>query len=248
MNDEEGVLGEESDEALADSACRTQNADFDFSCVCHAVEDDEQRSSREGEEEDDSGCERREGEDSESALKLQAPLYFRVLTSTYSVIPGRRSISLHATDLQLTRQRRLLISTTMSTAATPEAAAQLLFPPNVQYNNSRLYTVKFLSSCFAGAVAGVLGLENTLGFALFVFSTLLTSSCLYLKCKGRPGKFVPGGWWELVNPGQENTFSFVLVWTLFYGTPITLVYAFWCSGCQRTTNLLDGAVHRNRTR
>ncbi|TFK94904.1 hypothetical protein K466DRAFT_593198 [Polyporus arcularius HHB13444] len=105
----------------------------------------------------------------------------------------------------------------MSTAATPEAAAQLLFPPNVQYNNSRLYTVKFLSSCFAGAVAGVLGLENTLGFALFVFSTLLTSSCLYLKCKGRPAKFVPGGWWELVNPGQENTFSFVLVWTLFYG-------------------------------
>ncbi|RPD67464.1 hypothetical protein L227DRAFT_24734 [Lentinus tigrinus ALCF2SS1-6] len=105
----------------------------------------------------------------------------------------------------------------MSAAATPEAAAQLLFPPNVQYNNSRLYTVKFLSSCFAGAVAGVLGLENTLGFALFIFSTLLTSSCLYLKCKGRPAKFVSGGWWELVNPGQENIFSFVLVWTLFYG-------------------------------
>ena len=105
-----------------------------------------------------------------------------------------------------------------TTAPTPEAAAQLLFPPNVQYNNARLYTVKFLSSCFAGAVAGVLGLENTLGFALFVGSTLLTSACLYLKCKGRPAKFVPGGWWELVNPGQENIFSFVLVWTLFYGT------------------------------
>lgn len=101
---------------------------------------------------------------------------------------------------------------------TAEQAAQLLFPPNVQYNSGKLYTVKFLSSCFAGAVAGVLGLENWLGFALFIFSTLLTSACLYLKCKGRPGKYISGGTWELVNPGQENSFSFVLVWTLFYGT------------------------------
>ena len=104
-----------------------------------------------------------------------------------------------------------------ASAASPEAAAQLLFAPNVQYNNARLYTVRFLSSCFAGAVAGVLGFTNALGFALFVLSTLLTSSCLYVKCKGRPGKYVHGGWWELVNPGQENIFSFVLVWTLFYG-------------------------------
>ncbi|KAI0650897.1 hypothetical protein C8Q79DRAFT_1007112 [Trametes meyenii] len=105
-----------------------------------------------------------------------------------------------------------------TTAPSAEAAAQLFFPPNVQYNNSRLYSVKFLSSCFAGAVAGVLGLENTVGFALFVISTLFTSACLYLKCKSRPAKYVPGGWWELVNPGQENMFSFVLLWTLFYGT------------------------------
>ena len=105
-----------------------------------------------------------------------------------------------------------------ATAASPEAAAQLLFAPNVQYNSSRLYTVKFLSSCFAGAVAGVLGLTNASGFALFAFSMLLTSACLYLKCRGRPGKYVQGGWTALVSPGQENVFSFVLVWTLFYGT------------------------------
>ena len=104
----------------------------------------------------------------------------------------------------------------MSTS-TAEQAAQLLFPPNVQYNANKLYTVKFLSACFAGAVAGVLGLENWLGFELFIFSTLLTSACLYLKCKGRPAKYVSGGSWELVNPGQENIFSFVLAWTLFYG-------------------------------
>ncbi|OSC97955.1 hypothetical protein PYCCODRAFT_1048738 [Trametes coccinea BRFM310] len=114
-----------------------------------------------------------------------------------------------------------------ATAASPEAAAQLLFPPNVQYNNARLYTVKFLSSCFAGAVAGVLGLENTLGFALFIFSTLFTAACLYVKCRGRPAKFVPGGWWELVNPGQENIFSFVLVWTLFYG----IVHGTFAAAC-----------------
>ncbi|KAH9910935.1 hypothetical protein B0H21DRAFT_524958 [Amylocystis lapponica] len=100
---------------------------------------------------------------------------------------------------------------------TPEQAAQLLFPPNVQYNNNRVYTVKFLSSCFAGAVAGVLGLQNWLGFAVFILSTLLTSASLYFKCNGRPEKYIPGGWWELVNPGQENIFSFVLVWTLFFG-------------------------------
>ena len=98
-----------------------------------------------------------------------------------------------------------------------DAAAQLLYPPNVQYNAGRVYTIKFLAACFAGAVAGILGLENWLGFALFLSSTALTSSCLYIKCKGRPAKYMPGGLWELVNPGQENLFSFLLVWTLFYG-------------------------------
>lgn len=108
----------------------------------------------------------------------------------------------------------------MSAAATPEQQAQLLFPPNVQYNASRVYSIKFLSSCFAGAVAGILGLENSLGFALYILATLLTSACLYVKCKGRPAKYIPGGWWELVNPGQENISSFILVWTLFYGASL----------------------------
>lgn len=107
----------------------------------------------------------------------------------------------------------------MSSASpnTPEAAAQLLFAPNVQYNNSRIYAVKFLASSFSGAVAGVLGLQNWLGFALFIFSTLLTSACLYVKCNGRPQKYLSGGWWELLNPGQENAFTFVLLWTMFFG-------------------------------
>ena len=98
-----------------------------------------------------------------------------------------------------------------------EEAARLIFQPNV-IHNSALHTVKFLSSCFAGAVAGVLGLENWMGFALFVFSSLISAGVMSIvNCKGRPTKYVPGGVKELVNPGQDNIFSFVLVWTLFYG-------------------------------
>lgn len=104
----------------------------------------------------------------------------------------------------------------MSTAA--EAAAQLIYAPNVLHNQS-LTTVKFLSSCFAGAVAGILGLQNWLGFALFFTSTLLTSACIYaINCKGRPNKYLQGGLSELINPGQDNAFTFILVWTLFFGT------------------------------
>ncbi|KAG6812145.1 hypothetical protein H0H92_004144 [Tricholoma furcatifolium] len=103
----------------------------------------------------------------------------------------------------------------MSTTA--EAAAQLIYPANVQANSS-LTTVKFLSACFAGAAAGILGLENWHGFALFLLSTLLTSGCIYtINCRGRPAKYLQGGLTELVNPGQDNIFTFVLVWTLFYG-------------------------------
>lgn len=98
-----------------------------------------------------------------------------------------------------------------------EAAAQLLYPPNVLFNASKVYTVKFLSACFAGAAAGTLGLETWLGFALFLLSTLFSSACLYVKCKGKPAKYAPGGLWDLVNPGQENMFSFLLLWTLFFG-------------------------------
>ena len=112
-----------------------------------------------------------------------------------------------------------LTLTTMST--TPEASAQRIYTPNVIANSS-LTSVKFLSACFAGAAAGILGLENWLGFALFLSSTLLTSACIYvINCQGKPSKFLQGGITELVNPGQDNAFTFVLVWTLFYGLSFT---------------------------
>ncbi|KAF7327897.1 ER membrane protein complex subunit 6 [Mycena kentingensis (nom. inval.)] len=103
--------------------------------------------------------------------------------------------------------------------STPDAsvAQQRIFAPNAQFNSTVL-SVKFISACFAGAVAGILGLQNIAGFALFLASTLFTTLCIYLiNCKGRPAKYIPSGWTGLVNPGQDNAFTFILVWTLFFG-------------------------------
>lgn len=109
----------------------------------------------------------------------------------------------------------------MASALPKGEATRLIYTPNVVHN-SALNTTKFLSSCFAGAVAGVLGLENWAGFALFAASTVFSAACLYaINCRGRPSKYAPGGVRDLVNPGQDNVFSFILVWTLFFGTSIS---------------------------
>ena len=105
-----------------------------------------------------------------------------------------------------------------------DTAAQLIYAPNVLHNSS-LTNVKFLSSCFAGAVAGILGLENWLGFAVFLGSTLLTSASIWLiNCRRKPAKYIAGGWVDLINPGQDNIFTFVLAWTLFYGMCQFLIF------------------------
>ena len=102
-------------------------------------------------------------------------------------------------------------------SATSDEAAQLIYTPNV-LANAALTDIKFLSACFSGAVAGILGLENWLGFALFLSSTLFTALCIHtINCGRTPSKFISGGLTELLNPGQDNAFTFVLVWTLFYG-------------------------------
>lgn len=98
-----------------------------------------------------------------------------------------------------------------------ETAAQLIYAPNVQANAS-LTTVKFYSACFSGAVAGILGLQNWLGFALFFASILFTTVCIsFINCRGSPSKFVHGGMSDLVNPGTDNAAAFLLLWTLFFG-------------------------------
>src|SRR5258707_3443402 len=100
---------------------------------------------------------------------------------------------------------------------TDDRASQLIFMPNV-IENSSIANTKFYSACFAGAAAGILGLENWTGFVLFFVSTLFTSALIYaVNCKGRPGKYFQGGLMELMNPGQDTAFTFGLVWTLVYG-------------------------------
>jgi ER membrane protein complex subunit 6 len=104
--------------------------------------------------------------------------------------------------------------------ATPSdsAAAQLICPANVQANSS-LVNVKFLSCCFAGAAAGILGLENWAGFILYLTTTLFTALCIHsVNCHGKSAKYLSGGFTELLIPSQDDVFTFVLVWTLFYGT------------------------------
>ncbi|CAA7259400.1 unnamed protein product [Cyclocybe aegerita] len=102
----------------------------------------------------------------------------------------------------------------MSTPA--DAHQRTIYAPAV-ISNTSITTVKFLSACFAGAAAGILGLVNWAGFILFLVSTLFTTGVIYaVNCKGRPRKYFQGGVMEVMNPGQDNAFTFVLVWTLFY--------------------------------
>ncbi|KAJ4478965.1 hypothetical protein J3R30DRAFT_2696407 [Lentinula aciculospora] len=112
----------------------------------------------------------------------------------------------------------------------PSLSAQLLYAPNVQHNNLTLTSIKFISAVFAGAVAGILGLTNCAGFGLFAVAMLWAAFCVYVVCcKGKPGRYMASsvsakgvngggrGIMELLNPGSDNAFTFVLVWTLFYG-------------------------------
>ena len=99
-----------------------------------------------------------------------------------------------------------------------DLAAQLVYPPHAARNAASLYNIKFLSAAFVGAIAGVLGLENWQGFTLYALSILFTTTLVYaVRCKGDLKKHFHGSLWDLANPGQDNMFSFVLSWTLFYG-------------------------------
>ena len=109
-------------------------------------------------------------------------------------------------------------------AAQPDQ--QRFYAPHLQANAQALANVKFFSASFSGAAAGILGLENGAGFALFALATALTTAALALgNYGGKPGRFVKGGLLEIANPGQENIATYILVWTLFYGACLC-VWAF----------------------
>lgn len=126
------------------------------------------------------------------------------------------AVAAHVVDHASSRRGKTVLhpATMASTTSDP---ALLYFPPNVAHNQS-LSSVKFVSACLAGAVAGILGLQNWRGFVLFAVSVLGTTFVMYaVNCRGKPARYLAGGLRELATPGQDNTFTFVLVWTLFYG-------------------------------
>ncbi len=120
----------------------------------------------------------------------------------------------------------MTVRTNANMSSPSDQQQQRLYGPHVLSNSNAIYNVKFISACFTGAVAGIIGLENWRGFVLFLFTTLFTSLVLhFVNLKANPKKYVQGGFPEIFNPGQENTFSFILVWTLFYGSSRSFVNA-----------------------
>ncbi|KZV85993.1 hypothetical protein EXIGLDRAFT_653585 [Exidia glandulosa HHB12029] len=109
------------------------------------------------------------------------------------------------------------MSTTTTAGPADGGEQQLLYAANVLHNTS-VQSVKFYAACFAGAVAGTLGLETWRGFAVFALASAFGAAIVVaVNCKGRPKAYFQGGAFELANPGQDNLMSFILMWTLFYG-------------------------------
>jgi hypothetical protein len=130
--------------------------------------------------------------------------------------------------------------------STTSATESNINPAAVAHNVGVLSSVHFLSACFSGTAAGILGLTNFYGFLLFFASLLFSALCISIlryscsfegvdvacglcysrfRCGGSPGKYLLDGWWELVKPSQDTLFGFILLWTLFYGKlSMTLLY------------------------
>ena len=105
----------------------------------------------------------------------------------------------------------------------------------VAQNVKELNSVYFLSSCFVGAAAGILGLTNFAGFLFFfvslLFSALCVSACRCVRTAQNhgdtlinlrsfvchPAHYLPdGGWWRAIL-SQDTMFGYILLWTLVYG-------------------------------
>nr|XP_018260160.1 uncharacterized protein I303_07077 [Kwoniella dejecticola CBS 10117]OBR82318.1 hypothetical protein I303_07077 [Kwoniella dejecticola CBS 10117] len=133
----------------------------------------------------------------------------------------------------------------MNPTAPPPSGAHLapeaspLHPPSVIHNNRILSSLGTYAACFSGLIAGLLGLTNLYGFALYILTSVFTSIILLLvKCNGDVTRYVaqahsnltnggPAGesasttgargksWkglWALSGIGQENLLGFLLFW------------------------------------
>ena len=102
----------------------------------------------------------------------------------------------------------------------------LIYAPHLQSNLSTIFGIKFLTAVFSGATAGILGLTNIAGFLLFALSSVLSAALVvFLKCGGKPSLYIGdgktlstrGAVMQLLTPGVDNFFGFILTWTLLYG-------------------------------
>lgn len=96
--------------------------------------------------------------------------------------------------------------------------------------NTAQLTPPQLTACFAGLVAGIIGLTNWSGFALYLLTSLASGATVAaLKCHGNVGKYSPQahasagpqgaaqvvawkGWLGVMGIGQENLLGFLLFW------------------------------------
>lgn len=87
-----------------------------------------------------------------------------------------------------------------------------------------------LTACFAGLVAGVLGLTNLAGFGLYLLTAIVTGLTIAaVKMHGNVGRYAVQahassgplgaanvsawrGWVETMGLGQENLLGFLLFW------------------------------------
>jgi ER membrane protein complex subunit 6 len=95
---------------------------------------------------------------------------------------------------------------------------------NAHTNDHAIASIKFVVASLSGSVAGILGLTNIHGVALFLLATVLSAGAIWgVNCKGRLGVYLDsgsGGWkglGALVVPSMDVVFAFLLTWSLFYG-------------------------------
>ena len=74
-------------------------------------------------------------------------------------------------------------------------------------------------SVIAGSAAGILGLTGYTGFIFYGVVLLFTSFIIWaMKTKGQPGKYFKGKTDVWIDGVFGSLFSYVLFWTLLYGT------------------------------